>query len=66
MLTFHVPEMHCDGCIRSLTKAVQALDQNATLTADLPSRRVTVQTSAPGASVAEAFEDAGFDVEPAA
>ena len=66
MLTFHIPEIHCDGCIRSLTKAVQALDQNAILTADLQARRVTVQTSAPRATVAEAFEDAGFDVEPAA
>jgi copper chaperone len=66
MLTFLVPEMHCDGCIRSLTKAVQALDENATLTADLQARRVTVQTSAASATVVEAFEDAGFDVEPAA
>jgi copper chaperone len=65
MLTFHIPEIHCDGCIRSLTKAVQALDENATLTADLRTHRVTVQTSAPASAVTEAFEDAGFDVEPA-
>jgi copper chaperone len=65
MLTFLIPDMHCGGCIRSLTKAVQALDQNATLTADLETHRVTVQTSAPSATVAEAFEEAGYDVEPA-
>ncbi len=66
MLTFLIPDMHCDGCIRSLTKAVQALDHNATLTADLETHRVTVTTSAPIPAVTEAFQDAGFDVEPAA
>jgi copper chaperone len=65
MLTFHIPEIHCEGCIRSLTKAVQSLDQSATLTADLQSGRVTVQTSAPASAVTEVFEDAGYDVEPA-
>jgi copper chaperone len=62
MLTFLVPEMHCDGCVRSLTKAAQALDPNATLAADMDSHRVTVTTSAAGGAVAEAFQDAGFDV----
>ncbi len=62
MLSFQIPEMHCDGCVRSLTKAAQTLDPNATLTADMDTHRVTVKTSAPGAAVAEAFQDAGFDV----
>lgn len=65
MLTFHIPDMHCDGCIRSLTKAVQAIDPSATLTADLESHRVNVSTTAPAQSVSAAFEDAGFDVEKA-
>jgi copper chaperone len=65
MLTYHIPDMHCDGCVRSLTKAAQALDQNATLTADLQTRRVTITTSALPTAVTEAFEDAGYDVEPA-
>lgn len=63
MLTFHVPEMHCDGCVRSLTKAAQALDPAALVAADMGSHLVTVTTSADGPAVAEAFEDAGFDVE---
>ena len=65
MLTYRIPDMHCDGCVRSLTKAVQALDPSATLTADLPTRHVSITTSAPEAAVSEAFEDAGYDVEPA-
>jgi copper chaperone len=65
MLTFHIPDMHCDGCVRSLTKAAQALDPGAALAADMASRRVTVTTSASGTAVAEAFQDAGYDVETA-
>ena len=63
MLTFHVPEMHCDGCVRSLTKAARVLDPAASVTADMKTLRVTVTTSAAGSAVAEAFQDAGFDVE---
>jgi copper chaperone len=63
MFTFRIPDMHCDGCVRSLTKAAQTLDPSATLAADMDSRRVTVTTSAAGSAVAEAFQDAGFDVE---
>lgn len=66
MLSYRIPDMHCDGCVRSLTKAVQAIDPAATLAADLDAHRVTVTTTAPGAAVAQAFEDAGYDVEPAA
>jgi copper chaperone len=66
MLTFHIPDMHCDGCVRSLTKAVQALDASASLTADLQTRTVSVTTSAAPAAVSTAFEDAGFDVTPSA
>lgn len=66
MLTFRVPDMHCDGCVRSLTKAVQTLDAQATLSADIPARQVVVNTAAAAPAVKAAFEDAGFDVEDAA
>jgi copper chaperone len=65
MSEFHVPEIHCEGCIRSLTSAVRALDAKATLRADLSTKRVRVETSAADEAVAEAFRDAGFDVAPA-
>jgi copper chaperone CopZ len=55
--------MYCDGCIRSLTKAVRALDHDATILADLDTHRVTVTTTAPAPDVSEAFQDAGFDVQ---
>jgi copper chaperone len=62
MSEFHVPEIHCEGCIRSLTGALKGLDAKATLRADLNTKRVRVETSAADEAVAEAFRDAGFEV----
>jgi copper chaperone len=63
MLTFRVPDIHCDGCIRSLTNAVHSLDAGATIQANLETKQVRVTTTATEAAVKEAFRDAGFDVE---
>ena len=65
MSQFHVPDIHCDGCIRSLTGAVRDLDSKATLHADLVTKLVRVETTADGDAVAGAMRDAGFTVEPA-
>lgn len=65
MSDFRVPEIHCEGCVRALTGAVRDLDAKAALSADLTTKLVHVETSATDAAVAEAFRDAGFDVEPA-
>lgn len=63
MAVFRVPDMHCDGCVRSLTGAARDIDAQATVQADLQSKLVTVTTTAPAETVAEAFRDAGFTVE---
>ena len=65
MPVFHVPDMHCDGCIRSLTGAVRTVDGQATLLADLHSKQVRVTSTAAADTLAEAMRDAGFDVEAA-
>jgi copper chaperone len=62
MLTFHIPEIHCEGCIKSLTGALRRLDGKASLSADLDTKRVTVETMANDTAVTAAFEDAGFTV----
>ncbi len=61
---FRVPDIHCDGCIRSLTSAVRDLDAGATLHADLATKLVRVETTAQDDAVAEAMRDAGFTVDP--
>jgi copper chaperone len=64
MARFRIPDIHCDGCIRSLTGAVRDLDAQATLQADLTTKLVRVETTAGDDAVAEAMRDAGFTVEP--
>lgn len=64
MSQFHVPDIHCDGCIRALTAVARSLDSNATVEADLETKLVTVRTEAADAAVMAAFEDAGFSVAP--
>jgi copper chaperone len=65
MSLFRVPDMHCSGCVRALTGAVQDLDDKAILQADLETRQVRVETTASDAAVAEAIREAGFTVEAA-
>lgn len=65
MSQFRVPDMHCDGCVRSVTKAIQALDAQASVQADLETKLVRIQTGAADAAVAEAIEEAGFTAEAA-
>ena len=65
MSLFRVPDIHCDGCVRALTGAVQELDDKATVQADLQTKQVRVETTVPDEAVAEAIRDAGFTVEDA-
>ena len=58
-MKFHVPDMSCDGCLRSVTKAVTTLDPAARVTADHPTRTIEVETSASAEAVGRALADAG-------
>lgn len=59
-MEFHVENMTCGGCARGVTRAIQALDANAKVITDPPSRKVTVETTATKEQVAEALTEAGF------
>jgi copper chaperone len=59
-MQFHVEDMMCDGCARSVAKAIANLDRNAKIEADPPSRTVKVETSASQAAVEKALAEAGF------
>jgi copper chaperone len=65
MSVFRVPDMHCDGCVRSVTGAVRDLDGKAAVQADLQTRQVRVETTASDEAVAAAIREAGFTVESA-
>ena len=62
MPDFVVSDMTCDGCVRAITKAVQSVDPAASVSADLVSKRVQVQSASPPAALAEAIDEAGFSV----
>jgi copper chaperone len=62
MIELKVDGMTCQGCVRSVTKAVQSADPAATVEVDLATGRVRVETAAPRERVAGAIEAAGYDV----
>ena len=59
-MQFHLDDMTCGGCARSVTKAIQALDPEARITADPPTRRVEITTTAAREQVVAALREAGF------
>lgn len=61
-MQFHVENMTCGGCARSVTKAIQTVDPAAEVTADPDSRRVEVKTNSPRDAVASAIKLAGYEV----
>lgn len=60
MFQFNVPAMTCGGCARAITRAVQSVDAAAIVDAHLPSKRVSVRTSADEASIIAAMAEAGY------
>ena len=59
-MQFHIENMTCGGCARSVTKAIQLLDAEAKVTADPPSRVVEVESSATREQIETALREAGF------
>jgi copper chaperone len=62
-ITLQVEGMSCGHCIRAVTKAITALDQEAKVDVDLAAKRVVAQTSLPRAAVVRAVEEEGFAVK---
>ncbi len=58
--TYIVGGMTCEGCSRSVAKAIEAAIPGASVEVDLASGRITV-TGGDASLVAQAVEDAGFD-----
>lgn len=60
---FHIENMTCGGCVRGVTRAIQSVDPSATVDADPPLRKLTVQSGKPGAAFLPALAAAGFDAK---
>lgn len=62
MIELQVNDMSCGHCVQSITKAIQALDATAIVSADLETKRVRIETSALKASqIVAALANAGYE-----
>ena len=59
-MRFHIENMTCGGCVRSVTKAVQSVDPSAEVTADPASHKVEVRSAAPRERLVAALTEAGY------
>ncbi|HEY9624205.1 MAG TPA: heavy-metal-associated domain-containing protein [Crinalium sp.] len=61
-LQLTVPSMACSACANTITKAVKAVDPDATVQADPKTKQVSVETSASDTAVKQAIAAAGYPV----
>ena len=62
MIDFKVQGMTCGGCVRGVTNALHRVDADAIVNVDLPSKRVSVNSTADVQQLKQAIEKAGFSV----
>ncbi len=62
-LQLKVPSMVCEGCVETVTKAIQTVDSDASVTVDLPSKTVTLESQASESSFKQAIVATGHTVE---
>lgn len=63
MLRFHVPNMTCGGCAKSVTKALSSVDPKARIETDPSTREVRIESSADEQALLAALEEAGYPAE---
>jgi copper chaperone len=66
MHVFHVPGMNCGGCLRAITRSIQALDPVAQVQADLEVRTLMVTSTRSETSLLDALRDGGYPAQPLA
>lgn len=65
-MQFHIENMSCSGCAGNVTRAIQSVDKGAVVNADLATRDIVVQTSAPRAEIEAVLAKAGYPARHAA
>ena len=59
-MQFHIQNMTCGGCARSVTKAIQSVDPAAEVKADPASHKVDVTSTAPRERLVAALSEVGY------
>lgn len=60
MYQFTIPNMACGGCARSVTKALQGVDADTKVEADLAAHTISVESPASEAALRAALTAAGY------
>lgn len=60
MYTFHIQNMTCGGCVRGVTRAIESVDPQAQVQADVSARRVQVVSEQPREIVEAALTRSGY------
>ena len=55
-----INDMTCGGCVASITRLVTALDGDAKVSADVATKRVTIDSPLPTDTVVAAITEAGY------
>jgi copper chaperone len=63
MLNLRVPDMSCGHCVKSITDAVNALDAQATVDANLDSKAVVINSTVTDDTLIAALVEAGYSPE---
>jgi copper chaperone len=63
-MIFSVANMSCGGCVRSITKAIQMADPKASVSADLETRHIAVETSLRTDEIQAVLAKAGYEARP--
>ncbi len=58
-----IPNMACSACVTNITKAVQSVDPQATLSADLTSKQVSIDSDQPREAIVQLIIQAGYPVQ---
>ena len=66
MYELQVEGMNCGGCVKGVTRSVQAVDGNAKVDVNLQSKTVRVETQASLDDVQAAISNAGYPVKASA
>ena len=62
MTRLSVPDMSCGHCTAAIEKAIKAIDPTATVSCELPTHTVSVESFLSERAVSEAIRDAGYEV----
>lgn len=59
-MQFHIENMTCGGCARSVAKAIEGVDAKAQVNADPVTKKVTIESALPASAFSRALDDAGY------